>query len=62
MYKAITATKLPTLTSDDLKLFKALMQDTWPQLHVERDGSADLEAAIRKVLQTWQLEAVPEQV
>ena len=62
VWRAVAATKLPTLTAPDLSLFKALMRDTWPGLHVERAGSDALDSALRQVLEAWQLAAVPEQV
>lgn len=60
-WRAIAATKLPTLTSEDLSLFLALLKDTWPSLAVEKDANDDLEAALHQVLQSWQMTEVPEQ-
>jgi Hydrolytic ATP binding site of dynein motor region len=60
--RAITATKVPTLTAPDLALFQGLVADTWPRVRVPRDASAELEDALRKVLQQWNFEEVAGQV
>ena len=60
--RAVRATKLPTLTYDDLLLFQNLVADTWPSVHVQDVNNEELVRAIHQVLEDRQLQIVPEQV
>jgi Hydrolytic ATP binding site of dynein motor region len=58
---AIRATKVPTLSAPDLKLFEALLKDTWPGVPLPAEASAALEAAVHEVLVERNLEHTSDQ-
>jgi len=59
--RAVRATKLPTLTADDLARFAELMRDAWPSVAVDEGGSAALSAALHAAWEARGLQAAPEQ-
>lgn len=60
--RAVRATKLPTLTYEDLAAFKDLMRDMWPTISVADVEDASLVEALETALKARQLLIVPEQV
>ena len=62
LLRAISAIKLPALAGADLQLFRTLMRDTWPGVDTPGEAQAELEQALRAVLEEWNFEAAEGQV
>jgi hypothetical protein len=60
--RSVAATKLPALTTIDVKLFISLMKDTWPGETLEDGDSSGLRAAVEAAITSRGLELIPEQV
>ncbi len=56
------ATKLPTLTFDDNKRFRALLGDLYPGVKITDSQNPELESAIQSVAQAMKLDLTPAQV